>query len=339
MRLVDFSSNDYLGLSGRSLPPGEVPEWLGATGSRLLSGNHPAHEALERKCAAFFRAEAALLFNSGYQANLGVLSALPRRGDTILYDERCHASIKDGLRLSPARFQSFRHNDLGDLSRRLANAPGEAWIVAEGLYSMDGDWAPLRGILELAEAHGAYVVLDEAHSTGVCGEGGRGLACGEGLAERVLLRVHTFGKAAGYHGAAVLLPPALKDYLVNRSRPFIYTTALPPGACEVLAMRLEQMAEADAGRKQLRVLGMLLADVLGANPGAAGSPIYPVVVPGNAEAKALAAQVRAAGFDVRPILSPTVPAGQERLRIVLHSFNTVEEVRALAEAIRAQGGD
>ena len=328
--LVDFTSNDYLGLA-RKVTGNE--NGGGATGSRLLSGNHAAHEALERYCAELFQGESALLFNSGYLANLGVLSCLPKRGDTLLYDERSHASIKDGLRLSPAKRFSFRHNDLADLERLLQRAGGTVWIVVEALYSMDGDHADLPAMVELAERHGAYLVVDEAHSTGLYGAGGAGLACREGLQSEVLLRVHTFGKAVGLHGAVVVAPEEVKQYLVNRSRPFVYTTALPAGACRRLEGQLREMVGADGKREQLAELSARFRKALGLPDAGLWSPIVPWLCPGNAEVRDLAARVRAAGFDVRPILSPTVPAGEERLRIVLHSFNSTSQVDDLASLL------
>lgn len=334
--LHDFTSNDYLGLARRASVGGLGNEAAGATGSRLLSGNHAAHEDLERFCAEYFQGESALLFNSGYLANLGILSCLPKRGDTILYDERSHASIKDGLRLSPAKRFAFRHNDLSDLDRLLKKAVGTVWIVVEGLYSMDGDHADLSAIVEMAETHGAYVVVDEAHSTGLYGPGGAGLACAAGLQSRILVRVHTFGKAVGMHGAVAVVPASVKQFLVNRSRPFVYTTALPPGLCALLQNRLGEVAAAEAERQALAGLCGQFLEALGRPVEGLWSPIVPFVVPGNDVVKALAGKVRAAGFDLRPILSPTVPAGEERLRIVLHSFNSPAQIEKLVGILLTQ---
>lgn len=334
---VDFTSNDYLGLARVEAEENDG-EGKGATGSRLLSGNHPAHETLEAYCAELFQGDSALLFNSGYLANLGVLSCLPQRGDVLLYDERSHASIKDGLRLSLARRFSFKHNDLHDLERLLQQATGTAWIVAEALYSMDGDHPDLPAMVELAERHGAHIVLDEAHSTGLYGEGGSGLACHYGLQSRTLVRIHTFGKAAGRHGAVVVGPSAIRTYLLNRSRPFIYTTAMPPVACRSIQDSLERMKACDAERKALAELYRALVEGLGEGAQELWTPILPYLRPGNDRVKTLAENLRGQGFDLRAILSPTVAQGGERLRIVLHAYNTLSEVEALVKALRSADG-
>lgn len=333
--MVDFCSNDYLGL-GRTGFMGDDMAW-GAGGARLLAGTHPAHLNLEALCASHFQGEAALLFNSGYQANVGLLSALGQRGDAFLYDEACHASLKDGMRLSMAGKFSFRHQDLHDLERLLQQAAGNRYIVVEALYSMDGDWCDLQAILELAARHGAWVIVDEAHSTGIVGPSGAGLSVGEGVSGRVLARIHTFGKAVGRMGAVVVGPQALIDFLVNRSRAWIYSTAMPGvmAASIVAAITVSRSMEAERARLVTlrRCLETALREESGAEPVVMDSPIYPLVVPGNGAVKSLAARVRAAGYDVRAVLSPTVPEGKERLRIVLHAFNTEEEAQGLARAI------
>jgi 8-amino-7-oxononanoate synthase len=339
--LVDFSSNDYLGLARKHFDTD--PSILGAGGARLLAGTHQEHLDLEAVCAAHFGAEAALLFNSGYQANLGLLSALGQRGETYLYDEACHASIKDGMRLSMAGKFSFRHNDLDDLERLLKKTQGNRYIVVERLYSMDGDWCELKAIEDLAGWYGAWVIVDEAHSTGISSEsrvqraelaGGQTLAVGN---ERILARMYGFGKAIGRMGAVVVGSQQMIDFLVNRSRAWIYSTAMPAQLAASISAVLMASKEMDAERTRLfelrRCLENALQEECGIQPIVSDSPIYPLIIPGNTHVKAVAARAQNVGYDVRAILSPTVPEGTERLRIVLHAFNTEEEVRGLAKAI------
>ncbi len=345
---ADFCSNDYLGLARNPALYAQISEAYGreehltngATGSRLISGNNALAVALEAGLAGLFRAEGTLLFNSGYAANTALLSAVPQKGDTILYDEYSHASLKEGARLSFANRFAFRHNDLDDLERRLQRATGEAFVVAESVYSMDGDFAPLRELLDVCERYGANLVWDEAHSTGLWGTAGNGIACGEGLQDRIFARVYTFGKALGVHGACVAGSRVLVEYLVNFARPFIYTTALPGHslvsvreAFRFLARHPELPAALHAKIAHFRqaaghynLLGHLIAG---------RSPIQAVRVGGNEPTKRLAASLQEAGFDVRPILAPTVREGEERLRICLHTYNTDEEITGLAGLLAA----
>jgi 8-amino-7-oxononanoate synthase len=342
-RLIDFTSNDYLGLArsqdlwdmiterSRILPEHRN----GATGSRLLSGNSALAEEVEQQLAQIFQSETALLFNSGYAANLGVLSSIPTRSDTILYDELSHASIKDGARLSLARKLSFRHNNLDDLEAKLRRTEGHSFIVVESIYSMDGDRCPLAELTRLAKAYDATLILDEAHSTGIDGTHGEGMAVAMGLAGDVGIRIYTFGKAMGGHGACVAGPSVLKDYLVNTSRPFIYTTALPPHALLTLSCAFEYLAKRPHLAEQLRKNVTLFSDALSHHPAYTNShtAIQRVTFGGNENVNAAALYLRAKGFDVRAIRKPTVPEGSERIRICLHAFNTAEEIAALAEAI------
>lgn len=334
---IDFSSNDYLGLrAGSSLVSDPKANRAGAGGSRLLTGNHAQHEALESFCAEYFRAPAALLFNSGYHANLGLLSSLAGRHDTYLYDEKVHASIKDGMRLSPAKKWSFRHQDWKELERLLKNSKGTTYIVVEGLYSMDGDHPDLAMLVELAEQYGAWLIVDEAHSTGLYGPEGAGLACHFHVQNRILARVHAFGKAAGWYGAIVAGSNELKQYLINNARPFIYTTALPPDSISQLLQRLELMRNADSERESLNHNCTLIRKLIDQYaPSELYSPILPVVIPGNTEVKEIANRLQNANYDVRPILAPTVPAGAERLRIILHSYNTETELYAFSTHLMA----
>ena len=343
--LVDFSSNDYLGLSRHPRVHAalqEAAQVAGSTGSRLLTGNSAAAEALETHLAQFHRAEAALLFNSGYAANLGFFSAVPRRGDTILYDEASHASVKDGIRGSFATAWSFRHNDVQDLERKLARATGAVFVAVESLYSMDGDMAPLPELAALCQTHGLYLIVDEAHTNGLYGPLGEGLVTELGLEEAVFARILTFGKALGSQGAAVAGEAVLRDYLLNFSRAFIYTTALPPLTVTGLAAAYELLPTLTQEREQLFALSDYLKAQLNALPGLRvpldSHVIHPVFFtesPGPAYVREAASRAQAAGFDVRAIVSPTVPVGTERLRLIVHSYNTTSEIDELARVLTA----
>lgn len=228
--LVDFSSNDYLGFS--QLPILKQIEYAslhsGATGSRLITGNSRLSEITEKIIAGFHNAEAALIFNTGYMANLGLFSCIATKGDTFISDEYIHASIIDGMRLTNANRYKFKHNDLADLEKKLQQATGKKFIVVESIYSMDGDEAPLKAIVALSKKYDALVIVDEAHATGTFGENGEGLAGHYHLEKEIYARVYTFGKAIGLHGAVVTGSIVLRNYLINFARSFIYTTALPP---------------------------------------------------------------------------------------------------------------
>lgn len=333
---VDFCSNDYLGIVRNRLL--ETPNDLypaGATGSRLLSGNYALVEETEALIASFHEAATALIFNSGYDANLGLLSSVPQRGDMVLYDYLSHASIRDGIRLSFADAFSFRHNDLNDLEEKLRKAKRTVFIVTESVFSMDGDICPLQELVELAERYNAQLVIDEAHATGVIGERGEGLVQQLGLQDKVFARVHTFGKACGCHGAAVLGSAALRDYLVNFARSFIYSTALSPQAVAHIRGSYQLFPTLAAEREQLRRLVEQFRQAkAGISLLASQTPIQGVIVPGNEQARATAVFLQGEGLDVRPILYPTVPKGEERLRIVLHSFNTQMEVDRLLNSLK-----
>jgi 8-amino-7-oxononanoate synthase len=333
---IDFCTNDYLGL--RNWDDGLVGPMEGAGAARLLMGNLKAHLELESFCAAFFRAESCLLFNSGYQANVGLLSAIAAKGDTYLYDEACHASLKDGMRLSFASKFSFRHNDLHDLERLLKKTSGQRYIVLESLYSMDGDWCDLLAVTELARRHDALVILDEAHSTGLLGEGGSGFACSLGLESAIFLRIFTFGKAIGRMGAVVAGPNQVVQYLINKSRAWIYSTAMPGMLANSIINALRRVQEMDGERNYLRKLREQMEAGLGHLPAWAAnapSPIVPWLVPGNEAARSLAARLQSAGFEARAVLAPSVPAGKERIRFVLHAFNTTQQLDNLVRTLIA----
>lgn len=330
---TDFCSNDYLGIVHRRLIEQQLvaaqhPAYShGATGSRLLAGNYALVEETEKMLAAFHQAEAALIYNSGYDANLGLLSCVPQRGDTIIYDYLSHASLRDGIRLSFATAYSFRHNDMADLEKKLQAATGTIFVVTESVFSMDGDMAPLTTISELCQQYGAHLIVDEAHATGVVGEKGAGLVQQLNLQQRCFARIHTFGKAVGCHGAVVLGSNNLRNYCINFSRSFIYSTAIPESSVAAIKAAYELFPGMHAERAHLQQLihcfqqaGLRYEKLVSA------TPIQIVIIPGNDQVKQVAGALQAEGLDVRPILYPTVPAGKERLRIVLHAFNTIQEL-------------
>ena len=339
---ADFVSNDYLGLARADATLPILPDGRGrlngSTGSRLLAGSSALADAVEQEAAAFFDAPAALAFSSGYMANLGVLSAIATRHDTYYFDHLCHASLKDGMRLSPAAKVSFPHNDVEALAKLLqAHSSGQAVVVAESLYSMDGDYAPLKELVAVCKEHGAQLVVDEAHSTGINGEHGQGYAHQLRLHGDCLLRIATFGKAMGGMGAVVLGPAVLRDYLINFSRPFIYSTAPQPQLYNTMlwAMRaMQHSPQVQQARLCLEANSQYFNDQFAAAQlpftlVAKDSPIKAVVVGNAAVARQLAEEITAQQLWVKAVLSPTVPAGTERLRIIIHAYNTFEQVDKL----------
>lgn len=338
----DFASNDYLGLAHSSELQKRIHEQIeikglhknGATGSRLLSGNFAYAEEVEQKLASLFKGESCLIFNSGYSANLSVLSSLPQKGDTILYDEWAHACIKDGARLSLAKRFSFKHNDLHDLENKLKKAEGRIYVAVESIYSMDGDACPLSELVKVTEPYHAVIILDEAHSTGVYGENGNGLANAFGLENKIDIRVYTFGKGMGVHGACVVGSKSLIDYLINFARPFIYTTALPPHALASIDCAFEFLKDNISLQKILIEKVNTYKSALNRQHYLSNSAIQPFVVSGNKNIRKVTDQIRAHGFDVRPILSPTVKEGTERIRICLHTFNSNEDIIELSNLLQ-----
>lgn len=340
---IDFCSNDYLGFARhpvireRIIAATQAEEIHGGTGSRLISGNHPIMEELEKTIATFHEAETALLFNSGYAANLGLLSAMASRTDTILYDELVHASMRDGIRLAPARSFSFRHNDVQHLAEKIQRAEGQIFVVVESVYSMDGDCAPLDALLRVCEASGAVLIVDEAHAVGVLGSRGEGLVSALGLASRVWARVVTFGKALGSHGAAVLGPAYLRDFLINYARSFIYTTALPAAHWAGIAAAYALMADGEAVRtlqERIACFYRNLPPVAAACLIPSTSAIQALIIPGNEAVTQLATQLKAQHLAVHPIRYPSVGLGQERLRICLHTYNTEAEIEKLCHSLQ-----
>lgn len=345
--LIDFSSNDYLGLSKSEAVFNETHEYLvrnkiiqnGATGSRLLSGNHKLYQETEKFIANFHRSESALIFNSGYDANVGFFSSVPQKGDLILYDELCHASIRDGIQLSNAKAYKFAHNDFEDLERLiLRNENSTTYIVTESVFSMDGDTPNLEELARLSEKYNCYLIIDEAHALGVFGDsetsGAGGLVEMLGLQNKIFARIMTFGKGLGCHGAAVLGSEELKNYLVNFARSFIYTTGLSPHSVATILIAYQFLEKDNNNIKglkdniihfnqELNLLGLKQMFVR------SKSSIQSAIVPGNDKVKSIAAQLQEKGFDVKAILSPTVPEGQERLRFCLHSYNSKQQIEVV----------
>lgn len=340
-RGLDFTSNDYLGLAesdeyreaaSAALARG-VP--IGAGGSRLLRGNHEEHEALESAAAAFFNAESALFFGAGFAANEALLSTLPQRDDLIVHDALVHASAHEGMRLSRAGSVAAAHNDAGAfedaiVAWRNAGGTGRPWIVVESLYSMDGDFAPLDALASVADRHDAFMLIDEAHATGVHGRGGRGLAAALEGRENILT-LHTCGKALGVFGALVCLPRILRDFLVNRCRAFIFATAPSPLLAACVRAALPIVERADDRRLALRSRIALAQRELQERCGVAApqSQIAPVIVGSDARALALAAAMQANGYDIRAIRPPTVPEGTARLRIALTLHTDEAQISAM----------
>nr|WP_199002285.1 pyridoxal phosphate-dependent aminotransferase family protein [Flavobacterium sp. ASV13] len=346
--LVDFSSNDYIGFSKSEsifklthayLLENEIFQ-NGATGSRLISGNHSLYQIAESFIGEFHDAESALIFNSGYDANVGFFSAVPQRNDVILYDELSHASIRDGITMSNAKSYKFNHNDFEDLERLIQKfRDTNIYIVTETVFSMDGDSPNLEELVELSEKYNCYLIVDEAHTLGVFGDKGEGLIQTLRLHHRIFARIMTFGKGLGCHGSVILGSIELKEYLVNFARSFIYTTGLSPHAVATILVAYQQLEIENIEIKKLReniVLFNQHKNLLGLKPMfvRSKSAIQSAIVPGNENVKKLAQQLQGKGFDVKPILSPTVPEGQERLRFCIHSYNSEEEINQVLVLLR-----
>ncbi|MEO6915845.1 MAG: 8-amino-7-oxononanoate synthase [Chitinophagaceae bacterium] len=326
---IDFSSNDYLGIVRNNLLNEENSAHLktGSTGSRLLTGNSALAEELEKYIADFHAAPAGLLFNSGYDANTGLLGSVAGREDTLIYDYLSHASIRDGIRLSNATSFSFHHNDLADLSKKLAVAKGHVFVVIESVYSMDGDQPPLREIVELCKQSGAHLIVDEAHATGVVGDKGEGLVQKLSLEQDCFARIHTFGKACGAMGAVVLGSTLLRDFLVNFCRSFIYTTAMPEISLRHVLQSYRTFPSMKKEREALAELITIFHSLdLPFQISNSHTAVQAVIIEGNERVKMMASRLQENGLDIRPILYPSVQKGAERLRVVLHSFNQAEEL-------------
>lgn len=343
---IDFASNDYLGLAGSLALADALSKGIaqgipaGSGGSRLLRGNHDEHEALEAHAARHYGSEAALYFPTGFAANAALFAALPQRGDLIVHDELIHASAHDGMKLGRAGRIEARHNDVQAFDDVIARwrrggGTGTPWIAVESLYSMDGDRAPLAELAALADRHDAVLVVDEAHATGVYGPAGQGLA--HDLAGRDnLITLHTCGKALGCEGALLCGPAIVRDFLVNRGRPFIFSTAPSPLMAWLVRQALEIVAEQPERPALLHGLVRHTATRLAAlGLPASGSQIIPVVIGDNARTMRIAAALQSAGFDVRGIRPPTVPHGTARLRIAITLNVTEREIDAMTETLAA----
>ncbi|MCJ7465274.1 MAG: pyridoxal phosphate-dependent aminotransferase family protein [Maribacter sp.] len=352
--LIDFSSNDYLGFAKNEALYSNIFQLLlkkgifqnGATGSRLLTGNHELYPILEEQLAIFHEEETALVFNSGYDANIGFFASVPQRGDVILYDEFIHASIRDGIKMSNAKGYKYKHNDLDDLAdkfkifnnQKLQDA--EVYVVTESVFSMDGDTPELAALVAFSNANNCRLVVDEAHAIGIFGKNGQGLLHDLGLHRQVFARIITFGKAIGAHGAVILGSASLKEYLLNFARSIIYSTALSPhGVATVIAGY--QFLQAQSGQTEMQLLqdnisyfNLRLEALSCQKEGLplqtffipSSSAIHGCLVPGNKKVKSFAQKLSEEGFDVKAILSPTVPEGSERLRFCIHSYNSKEEI-------------
>lgn len=340
---VDFCSNDYLGMVKNRITeqklliktPEDITFKSGSTGSRLLTGNYALIEEVEIEIANFHDAARGLIFNSGYDANIGLLSCVPQQGDTLLYDYLSHASIRDGIRLSLAQSFSFQHNDLNDLENKLKTAAGNIYVITESVFSMDGDKAPLLQISELCQLYNAHLIVDEAHATGVLGEKGEGLVQVLGLQKNCFARIHTFGKACGVHGAIVLGTESLRNFLINFSRPFIYTTALPEVSLAAIKMSYEIFPQLHNERKKLgQLISQFQMSDFKFQILKSETPIQAVIIPGVENVKKVARHLQDNQFDVRPILYPTVQKGKERLRIILHAFNTPDDVSRMVSCLQ-----
>lgn len=336
---IDFFSNDYLGFTkDDALNATEHFESHGAGGSRLISGNHTTYTEVESFIAQTHSVEAALIFPTGFMTNLGVLSSLPQRGDVILYDELCHASIRDGIRLSHASAFRFKHNDIEDLQSKLDQHLSKAnhiYVVTESVFSMDGDIAPLEEIAALCDNDKTGLIIDEAHALGVFN---LGLVHKLDLQSKVLATVVTFSKAIGLHGGAVLGNQLLIDFLVNHARSLIYTTGLPPENVHRIKLAYELLLkQGNERRARLEELIQLFKDTISTKVSSyllpSKTPIQSIVLGNNDFTKNTEQQLLEKGFLVKAILHPTVPLGTERIRIILHAFNSEDEVLSLARTL------
>jgi 8-amino-7-oxononanoate synthase len=338
---IDFTSNDYLGLARHPalrealIAALERDGFVGAGGSRLLRGHHEEHARLEAFAAQFFGSEKALYFGSGFLANFALFTTLADRHDAVVFDERIHASVKEGVHASPAERYRARHNDLesyaAELKRARERGARQVFVAVESVYSMDGDLAPLAELSALARRFDAVLVIDEAHATGVLGSRGRGLADGAQGA----ITLHTCGKALGVAGALVCASGMIVDYLINRARPFIYSTAPPPCLAAAVTRALQLLDEEPWRRERVLELAKLAHAELNPQAPFAGSQIIPIVIGADDAALSVARHLQDAGFDVRAIRPPTVPEGTARLRVSVNAGHSEEQIRELGAALRA----
>lgn len=350
--LVDFSSNDYLGFSKSEHIFNKTHEFLighdiiknGSTGSRLLSGNHHVYSIVEEMLCNFHSTEAAIIYNSGYDANIGFFSSVPQRGDVILYDEYSHASIRDGISMSHAKSYKFKHNDLESLKQliirhsKYTSAPHQnTYVVTESVFSMDGDSPDLIKICDICNKQNAYLIVDEAHAIGVFGSHGEGLIQSLKQEKKIFARIVTYGKALGCHGAAILGCSILKQYLVNYSRSFIYTTALPPHSLATIHEAYSYLLNSKNKDKLHKNIQHFKSEILKNNLASmfitSQSAIQCCIISGNEKVKSIAKKLQEHYFDVKPIMSPTVPHNQERLRFCIHAYNTTQEISEVLQLL------
>lgn len=346
--LKDFSSNDYIGFSQNQELAQLANSFLfrnlqnGATGSRLLSGNHYLYAQTETLIARFHQQESALIFNSGYTANIGFFSCVPQREDVVFYDELIHASIRDGLAMGLAKNFNFKHNDLKDLNKKVKrwkkNNTSTIYVVTESVFSMDGDSPDLSALTDLCEDNNLYLIVDEAHALGVYGTNGRGLVQELKLQHKVFAQIVTFGKGLGSHGAAILGSDTLKNYLINFARSLIYTTALPPHTVSLINAGYQQLYQKPDAIQQLKTnISFFNSKISELNLSelfiTSDSAIHCCMICSVSKVKEIALKLQRKGFNIKPILSPTVPKGKERLRFCLHSFNTKQEIENLLKLV------
>lgn len=339
---VDFSSNDYLGFSSQGYLHQEMQLLessvkIGSTGSRLISGNSTLFNEIENEIANFHDAETALIFNSGYDANLGLLSSVPQKGDLILSDELIHASLIDGIRLSHATHYKFSHNDITsllELVKRHKETFQEIYIVVESVYSMDGDCAPLVELSNICKQYNLNLIVDEAHGIGVFGAQGKGLSQELKIQDDCFARIYTYGKAMGCHGAAIVGSEELKHYLINFSRSFIYTTAMPEHSLLVIKAAYQLLAKTKEIEKLKKNINYFNSILISENSFIESqSAIHCKVISGNKQVQEIEEKLSQSNLFVKSIKSPTVKERQERIRICLHSFNTKEEIELLVNSL------
>lgn len=340
---IDFYSNDYLGFAQNAnlkltieSECKEAPIENGATGSRLLSGNSEYAERVEERIAEFHNAEAALIYPSGYTANLGLISSLATRDTTLICDELIHASLIDGARLGKSERVRFKHNQVYDLASKLEKTSGQKLVIVESIYSMDGDTCPLEKVSILCDEHDALLIVDEAHAIGIFGENGSGLVQELGLENKVMARIMTYGKAPGIHGAAVVGPKWLKEYQTNFSRSLIFSTAPTPHRFASIAGMYSFLPKSNNDRKQLSEIVAYFINKRKEHSDdwlVSESHIQSFIVSGNAEVIAVSEKLKEAGINALPIRKPSVPEGKERIRFCLHSYNTKEEIDLLFKTL------
>ena len=351
---IDFSSNDYLGLS-RNVDLIEIIHkttancYIGATGSRLLSGNNNSFLELEEYLSNYHQAQDCLLVQSGFDANYGLMSCIGGPSDAIFYDEFVHASVHEGVKSSRVGFKSsFVHNNITDFINLVCSfqsqpGSGNIFVVVESVYSMDGDYGDLNGLVTAIESNNlsnVYFIVDEAHSTGITGPLGRGLVCDLGIESKIFARVHTFGKAMGAHGACILGSSLLKQYLLNYCKPVIFSTFLPHHSIVSIKCAYEYLGRHQEGlvHQLNNLINHFRHSILEFIPThmllPSSTPIQGLIVPGNRQVVLFCQCLQQKGFDIRPIRSPTVPKGKERIRICMHVHNSIEQIDSLVGSIK-----